>query len=67
MRKFKAVLPNLVDSLTELALSESARRIVGMTVYCSFPMGMKFQGIFLTGDNDNFLSNFSSEYNFWYV
>ena len=30
---------------------------VGMIVQCNFPMGMKFQGIFLTGDK--FLADFS--------
>ena len=31
---------------------------VGMGVQCSFPMGMKFHGIFLTGDK--FSADFSS-------
>ena len=33
--------------------------LVGMRVQCSFPMGMEFQGIFLTGDELG--TNFSSE------
>ena len=32
--------------------------LVGMRVQCSFPVGMKFQEIFLTGDD--FLAKFSS-------
>ena len=32
--------------------------LVGMRVQCSLPMGMKFQGIFLTGGK--FLTDFSS-------
>ena len=34
--------------------------LVGMRVQCSFQMGMKFQGIFLTGDD--FLADFSTGY-----
>ena len=32
--------------------------LVGMRVRCSFPIGMEFQGIFLTGDK--FRTDFSS-------
>ena len=38
---------------------------VGMRVQCSFPMAMKFQGIFFT--KDKFLAEFSVRWGIWSV
>ena len=53
------VIQNSINSVNKISKSRrDSQNLVGMTVHCSFQTGLKYQGIFLTGDE--FLADFSS-------